>query len=732
MKINRTDILTFERLNLPDLVHEYELWSLGYKPVLYIDSYDLISLILGINTKQFNNDRKEENNKTNLIYALIINGYFGKLRLLNTHQIEFSYFMWKKSSWYRSANIDLKGLFEKYKISNELITYLDKLELYEDFEKFYKIRKNGAVDLYKDLHKFFPLQVIDRFNHLCSEKKLLEFDTFNEESSIDLELARRLLERSCDTLKYKLTSQSSIERYSYMRTLNNDCIALAQLISIDINSNKEYPVFFSSSKVKMKVVIDSLKSESEIAHKIENRRISIIKNEDDLLARAIFFPPNLIIDEIDEKFSKYFNEFDTSPNILFQKLFKNKASWDSDALATLQIQDSIFVSFQEYLNQYFFRSVWLHLLSNKKNVELAFKELNEPIEIYYEDQLVDIFKDDKYKVLKELRSKLNINSILWEVNFGADLFKERNFDGLIELQPEYNNLISALGLSKVEVLDFPYKLKVIGENREQLRQYLEKLFALLKDSDSNKAKSTFKEIILNNIRKGAEKENLPNAYLVISILLKLELYELVIRFIDLKTEGLLIQEIGLEFLRSKLVALVLSNGKKTKIKSTLAKLYSKDSHQELIRLLTLLPNSLWIIDYLKTDLIENSESLSILTKMTQEQSKYSEKILYGITDLESKIFETNWNIDLLSENISLIMEQIENNVLDEKTKEHAINKLKDPEISIKHKLRFVIPLIIFSYIAEVEVANKQNFPKSRVDWLNLLLKKGVYKENLLP
>lgn len=61
--------------------------------------------------------------------------------------------------------------------------------------------------------------------------------------------------------------------------------------------------------------------------------------------------------------------------------------------------------------------------------------------------------------------------------------------------------------------------------------------------------------------------------------------------------------------------------------------------------------------------------------------------------------------------------------LDEKQVERIKNEMNRSDISVKQKLKFVIPLIFIEYEAEIELGNTQNLPRSWKEWKALFFKK---------
>jgi hypothetical protein len=246
-------------------------------------------------------------------------------------------------------------------------------------------------------------------------------------------------------------------------------------------------------------------------------------------------------------------------------------------------------------------------------------------------------------------------------------------------------------------------------------------------------KSSFSSFLSKTTQKPSgrvERDNLSNCFVSIAILIKLNLYDLLTSFLEVKIGNSTFHDIDNTILKSYLTSLIVNKSDQKLIKNILTKLSGKIDHKEIISLLSLIPDSKWCIDFINDELSENPEYVKILNQMSHEQSQHTEKIIDKLVEIDSNIFKLGWDIDVLSDNVEFILNRLPEDILSDDLQKKALDKIRSPDISIKHKLRFVIPLLLFTYAAEIELSEKQMIPTTKKGWVELLLKKGKAKKEL--
>ncbi len=118
--------------------------------------------------------------------------------------------------------------------------------------------------------------------------------------------------------------------------------------------------------------------------------------------------------------------------------------------------------------------------------------------------------------------------------------------------------------------------------------------------------------------------------------------------------------------------------------------------------------------------VEVTELKDLFKHFSIEQSEAIRQIQLDLDLIDDKILSTEWESDLLADKINELIATIDNLDLSPKEKLETKNTLNDTDISVKSKLKFVIPLFFLKYEAELELGNKQKLPKTWKDWKRLL------------
>lgn len=121
------------------------------------------------------------------------------------------------------------------------------------------------------------------------------------------------------------------------------------------------------------------------------------------------------------------------------------------------------------------------------------------------------------------------------------------------------------------------------------------------------------------------------------------------------------------------------------------------------------------IDEIKVDISSFCNSENVLTWISSENPKNSIESL--VDDFENLKFKDQ--VIVLESMITIIESKSNPDINLEKVKE----KLNDPDIAIKHKIKISIPIFLFTkYESEVELSAKEKFPKSFKELRELFMK----------
>jgi len=109
----------------------------------------------------------------------------------------------------------------------------------------------------------------------------------------------------------------------------------------------------------------------------------------------------------------------------------------------------------------------------------------------------------------------------------------------------------------------------------------------------------------------------------------------------------------------------------------------------------------------------------LLQEFTDENRHQIEKIIAEIESIDDAVFEQSWNNKIILDQLNSIVEQTK--VLDAQEKEQLKNQINDTGLTVKHKIKFTLPLIFLKYEGEVELGNKQKLPKTFKEVKELLI-----------
>lgn len=126
---------------------------------------------------------------------------------------------------------------------------------------------------------------------------------------------------------------------------------------------------------------------------------------------------------------------------------------------------------------------------------------------------------------------------------------------------------------------------------------------------------------------------------------------------------------------------------------------------------------------IRNTLNKEFENLNFLiNRLTEEQSLAVSKILTDLKLIDDRTIDIDWEQSLLQGKIQDLIDNLEGNKLTSESVKEIKDKLNRSELAVKHKLKFVIPLIFLKYEGEIELSNKQKFPRNWNEWRNLLFK----------
>lgn len=126
-----------------------------------------------------------------------------------------------------------------------------------------------------------------------------------------------------------------------------------------------------------------------------------------------------------------------------------------------------------------------------------------------------------------------------------------------------------------------------------------------------------------------------------------------------------------------------------------------------------------IIQSMQTEL----EDLAFLIKYFSEEQAVSIKNMFEeLEELDSKLLKIDWDNELLNSKLNDISSDLSFADFSEKEKLKIKETLNRSDITVKHKLKFMIPLFFLKYEGEIELGNKQKFPTNLKELKNLFLK----------
>lgn len=127
--------------------------------------------------------------------------------------------------------------------------------------------------------------------------------------------------------------------------------------------------------------------------------------------------------------------------------------------------------------------------------------------------------------------------------------------------------------------------------------------------------------------------------------------------------------------------------------------------------------------YSTTQLIEiEFKKIKLLIKGFSENQTNSIKSLFEeLEEIDSKLLQIEWNNELLYSKINELTSDLNFTNFSKKEKNNIRETLNRMDITLKHKLKFIIPLFFLKYEAEIELGDKQKMPENLKELKELFL-----------
>lgn len=119
---------------------------------------------------------------------------------------------------------------------------------------------------------------------------------------------------------------------------------------------------------------------------------------------------------------------------------------------------------------------------------------------------------------------------------------------------------------------------------------------------------------------------------------------------------------------------------------------------------------------------ELGELSFIVKTFTETQTESIEKIFEELYLIDDRLINIDWNNSIFQESLTEIINKLDKTSLSEKEASKVKEELNKSDITVKHKLKFVVPLIFLKYEGEMELSNKQKIPRTWKEWKRLFIK----------
>lgn len=122
---------------------------------------------------------------------------------------------------------------------------------------------------------------------------------------------------------------------------------------------------------------------------------------------------------------------------------------------------------------------------------------------------------------------------------------------------------------------------------------------------------------------------------------------------------------------------------------------------------------------LKSIKVEMNEFQFLFEKLREDFNETTNRIFTEIEFFENQKLEQEWNNYLFQEEVRELLLGLKKLNFSENENGKIQKELNDSDVSVKHKLKLVIPLFLVRYESEIEIGNKQRLPKNWKEWKNL-------------
>jgi hypothetical protein len=90
--------------------------------------------------------------------------------------------------------------------------------------------------------------------------------------------------------------------------------------------------------------------------------------------------------------------------------------------------------------------------------------------------------------------------------------------------------------------------------------------------------------------------------------------------------------------------------------------------------------------------------------------------------IDDRLINIDWDTSTFQESLTEMINKLDKTSLSESEASKVKEELNRSDITVKHKLKFVIPLIFLKYEGEMELSNKQKLPRTWKEWKRLFIK----------
>ena len=119
---------------------------------------------------------------------------------------------------------------------------------------------------------------------------------------------------------------------------------------------------------------------------------------------------------------------------------------------------------------------------------------------------------------------------------------------------------------------------------------------------------------------------------------------------------------------------------------------------------------------------ELGELSFIIKTFTETQTESIGRIFDELYLIDDRLINVDWNTSSFQDSLKKLINSLEKSSLSENETDKIKHKLNRSDITLKHKLKFVIPLLFLKYEGEIELSNKQKLPSTWKEWKRLFIK----------